>query len=120
MALTKISTGEMRHYLTFEAKSAAPVDEHGQRALTWSEVRSLWAKLEVKQASEVMEGDRKVQVSNFIFTLRYVDGLNSTMRILYRARYYSINAIYDKDGTGKWLTIEARLDDSNNNSGGVI
>lgn len=120
MALTKISTGELRHYITFQTKVLGSVDANGQRAITWTDARSLWAKLEVKAAGEARDGSRSPQLTMTLFTIRAVAGLSSDMRILYRGRFYAIGSIYDKDGTGKWLTVEATHDESKNLSSEVV
>lgn len=115
----QVSINEFRHYLTFEKKAIGGVDEYGQRGSAWSDHRSLWAKLEVKQGNEEVSADRKAQVTRFVFTIRSVPDLNASMRIRYREARYSIQAIYDKEGIGKHLTIEARLDNANRSEGVV-
>lgn len=114
MATKTVSTNEFRHYLTFQTKGVGNVDDYGQRTISWTEARSCWAKLEVKQAGEVVDGNRKAYHSQFIFTIRYVAGLNTSMRILHRGKYYAIAAIYDKEGLGKHLVVETLLDDTMN------
>lgn len=108
--------GQLRHYITLETKAVGSADDYGQRTLTWTELASVWAALEVKSASETVAGDRKVHVAKYIFVVRYNALFNSALRLLYRGAYYSINAVYDKDGLGKHLTIEASLDASNNSA----
>lgn len=114
------TSNEYRHYITFQSRTKGATDAHGQRALAWSDVRSVWSKLEVKTASETVGGDRKVQVSKFIFTIRNIDGVLPSMRILHRTRFYSIDSVYDKEGLGKHITIEATFDDSKNLSSEVV
>lgn len=119
MATTKVCIGELRHYLTFQRNVVSASNDIGARSIAWVDVRSVWAKMETKSATENADGDRKVQVSKYVFTIRFVDGLTSSMRILYRGVHYSVQAVYDKDGLGKWLTVEATKDDSNTGSGVV-
>lgn len=107
------TTNEFRHPIQLQARTVSVTDTYGQRNLLWAPVRSTWAKLEVKQAAEVVDGNRKVQISKFIFTVRMAQDVNPSMRISYRDVIYSIDAVYDKDGLGKYLTIEATLDASN-------
>lgn len=108
-----VTSNEFRHPITLQSRTVSATDSYGQRNLMWAPFRSTWAKLEVKQASEVQAGDRKVQISKFIFTIRVLPGVNPAMRISYGSNLYSIDAVYDKEGLGKHLTIEATLDASN-------
>lgn len=117
--MKKPRINEFRHFITFQSKALGGVDDYGQRVPTWTTSKTAWAKLEAKSSKETASSDRRVQSTEYVFTIRKVDGLNALMRISYGGNYYSIQGVYDEEGLGKHLVIKAMLDDGNDGTGVV-
>lgn len=118
--MKQLTTNQFRHYIQIQRRTNGSVDSYGQRTVSWSEHRSVWAKLEVKQAGESRSGDRLTQTTTYQFTIRFVPGVSAQCRLLYRGKFYAVDAVTDPDGRGIYLVIDASLDDSKRVSGEVV
>lgn len=57
---------------------------------------------------EDVEGDQSVATTRVTFTIRYRDGMDETMRILYSGEYYDLMPPFAEVGRKQYLTISAQ------------
>ena len=84
-----IDPGRLRERVTIQSAS-----EHrnamGETTQTWSTYAERWASVQGISAREfLLSGQQQTEISHRV-RLRYVDGLTSTMRVLWRGRVLEI------------------------------
>lgn len=64
----------------------------GQEVLTWSTFAECWASVEYPgtKTDEGVIADQEVSTTFVYFTVRYRDGIDQKMRIVYNNQYYDI------------------------------
>lgn len=69
----------------------------GQEVLTWSTFAECWAGLEFPgtKSDEGVIADQEVSATTVYFTIRYRDGMDAKMRIVYGGKYYDIQNILE-------------------------
>ena len=91
-----LSPGEMWTRVTIETPTPYQ-NEMGEPSLAWSTFATVWASVESLSARET---ERFAEVVGFMthrVKIRYLDGLNTAMRIVYRERMLEIGQIIERD-----------------------
>ena len=70
-------------------------DSFGQPVETWSDYQTCWAHVEYPSASERFESDALHSTKSANFTIRNIQELDETMRILYQDLYWKITGIIE-------------------------
>lgn len=98
--------GEMRHRITFQ-RIATLVNENGFEAEELQEVKTVWAVVSNLHGKEYFEA-MAVQAENTVkFTIRYLEGINQDMKILFKGKTYAITAIDNIKFRNKYMEIQA-------------
>ena len=107
------TTNELRHKISLYTLAQA-TDDYGQSAMTFTLFRAnVPAKMVVKSSREDSLGDKRVSSYKYEFTVRYNQPVDANMIIQYDGRFFSIQGVEDKEGTGKVKTIVAYEQDDN-------
>jgi SPP1 family predicted phage head-tail adaptor len=104
-----MNPGKLNKRIMLQAKEPDIRDEMGGKMpAAWSDVKSVWAKVQYKSAvkREIM-GDHVSSVPVF-FTIRETD-IDVAMRISYNDEIYDIVNIVELDGIPKYLEVETKL-----------
>jgi len=81
-------------------------NSYGEETITWSDYLTVWAMVEWKGGSEKEESDKLTAKSKVVFTVRNLGNLvDETYRILYKTKYYYIQAINEIDGREMFLEL---------------
>lgn len=100
-----VSVGSMRHFITVQSATSS-VDSGGGRAVVYATFRKLLAHVKQESGREKYEqgvlGDKSV----FTFTIRYVDGITTAMRIKFDNKFFQIRSIINEDERNKYLIIK--------------
>ncbi|MCB2081365.1 MAG: phage head closure protein [Hyphomicrobiales bacterium] len=84
------------------------VDTGGGYSVTWQEVATLWAHMEVLGRGREAWQDAQLQDRQlFRFTLRYRDGVTTKQRLVYDSRTFNIRAVVNPDERGEMLELVA-------------
>lgn len=77
---------------------------------TWAAVARCWAGVSYPLTGnrEAVEGDQSVATTRVQFTIRYRDGLDKKMRILYSGEYYDLLPPFAEIGRKQYLIIPAQ------------
>lgn len=77
------------------------------RAVTWTDVCSVWAEIIPVSAGEIIRHNREDMKISHRIRLRYQSGLSSDMRIVFGTRKFDINSIISVDGQNRKIEILA-------------
>lgn len=82
----------------------------GAAERTWTAVARCFAGVSYPLTGnrEDVEGDQPVATTRVTFTIRYRDGLNESMRILYSNKYYNLLPPFAEVGRKQYLQINAQ------------
>jgi len=98
--------GDLRHRITLQ-KKATSINENGFEVETWEDVRTVWAKVTNLHGGEYFTA-AAVQTANTVkFTIRYLEGVDTTMRILFKGKQYDITAIDNIKYQNRYMEIKA-------------
>lgn len=99
--------GDLRHRITFQ-KHTTTINENGFEVETWEDVKTVWAAASNLHGREYFAA-AAVQAENTVkFTIRYLTGLDTTMRILFRGKQYNITAIDNIKYQNRFIEIKAQ------------
>lgn len=106
---TTTNIGQFDRRICIEAPSTSR-GASGQELLTWSTFAECWASVEYPgtRTDEQVVADQEVSITSVIFRIRYRDGLNQKMRILYNSNYYDILNVLEV-GRKDYLRLPARI-----------
>ena len=81
-------------------------NSYGEETLVWGEYREVWAMVEWNGGDEKEESDKITAKTKNTFTIRNIDiTVDETYRILYKTKYYYIQAINEIDGREMFLEL---------------
>lgn len=98
--------GDLRHRITLQQLTTS-VNDNGFEVETWEDFKTVWAAVSNLHGREYYAA-AAVQAENTVkFTIRYLEGLNTTMRILFQGRQYNITAIDNIKYRNRYIEIKA-------------
>ena len=94
--------GQLRHRITIESKITEQDSEYGDQVIErWEVWARVMARVEPLSARDLVAAQgAKSQVTARILT-RYREGLNATMRVVYRGTVYSIHGVLPDPKSGR-------------------
>lgn len=98
--------GDLRHRITFQ-KLTTEVNENGFEIQTWQNYKTVWSAVsnlsgrEYYQAAAI-KGEKTVK-----FLIRYVEGIDESMIILFRNKQYNITFVDNMKYINKNIEIKA-------------
>lgn len=121
-----VRIGELRHKIVIQRRkrvysySSQPgqyfdgygqpvLDGYGQEVEEWVDFATTWAKVEEEKGREVLaNGGKTVNIVNYLFTIRWREGIHEGMRVLWRGKPVEIESVFDPDGRGVFLTLAGK------------
>lgn len=97
--------GDMRERVTLQSPLLA-ADGAGGADVSWEDEATIWAKVQGLGGDERASGERLAPRARLRLTIRYRDGLNAAMRVLWKTRPLDIRAIRDPDGRKHLLILD--------------
>jgi len=101
--------GQLNRKITIQQLSQSK-DSEGGLTESWSDFASdIWAKVQNIAGNElaiVKRGGGNVGVARTLFTVRYIPGVDSAMRVVYDSRNYAIKHVNNLDEANTWLVID--------------
>jgi SPP1 family predicted phage head-tail adaptor len=89
-----IRPGELKERVVIQASSESR-NALGETTLSWSEYTTRWASVEGVSAREfLLNGRQDINITHRV-RMRYVDGLNQNMRILWRGKTLEIVSLLE-------------------------
>ena len=102
-----VDIGDLRHRVTLQRKTTT-VSECGFETVTWEDVATLWAAVTNLHGREYYAAAAVQAEKTVKFTIRYLPGLDTTMRIFFRGKIYNISAIDNIKYQNRYLKIKAQ------------
>lgn len=97
---------ELKHRITLQVFTTV-VNENGFEVESWVDFKTLWASVTNLHGREYFAA-AVVKAENTVkFTIRYIDGIDTDMRILFKGKQYNINAIDNIKYENKYIEIKA-------------
>lgn len=103
----RIDPGEMRTELLLEQATPTP-DGAGGFTETWSEIATVFARLQPTVARERFGADQTLEEVTHRVTIRHRPDVASGMRFVMGDRVLSILTVHDSDETGRYLICRTR------------
>lgn len=106
-----MQSGKLPHRITIEHQTEGDQDQvTGYVPITWVEFTKVWGKLEALSTKDQLQAQAINSNMTGRCRIRHSSKsiqINSTMRVLFRGKYWKIDGdpIPDNEGGLKWLTI---------------
>ena len=98
--------GDLNKRITIQ-KPITTTNERGFEIETWEDFKTVWAAVSNLHGREYFAA-AAVQAENTVkFTIRYLEGLNTTMRILFQGKQYNITSIDNIKYQNRYIEIKA-------------
>lgn len=91
-----IDAGELTERITIE-QPAKGQNNVGETTLTWSTYATVWAKVQSLSGREAERYGEIVGFSGHKVIIRALDGVGTSMRVIYRGRTLEIGAVNEYD-----------------------
>lgn len=83
------------------------INENGFEAEDWIDFKTVWAGVSNLHGREYFDA-ATVQMENTVkFTIRYLHGIDTSMRILFKDKYYNITSIDNIKYRNRFMEIKA-------------
>lgn len=98
--------GELRHFITIERQTQSR-DSSGGMLKAWTMFATARAKIVNKSGLErdVTGHGGATGIERTEFTIRYLAGIDTTMRVIYNGKYYAINYVNDYNEEHRFLIL---------------
>ena len=97
---------ELKHRITLQLFTTV-VNENGFEVETWVDFKTLWAAVTNLHGREYFAA-AVVKAENTVkFTIRYTEGIDESMRILFKGKQYNISSIDNIKYANKFIEIKA-------------
>jgi len=100
-----VEIGQLRHRIEI-GRYTSGIDEWGNpTGPQWQPVVTLWAAVEALAGRMYFEAQQTALQSDHRVTIRYRAGIEPGMRLRHDGREWEIQAVQDRDGRRRWLTL---------------
>lgn len=101
-----IGAGRLRHQITIQRQTQTQNAQTGELTVTWADVATVRAAVEPISAREFIAAQEPNAKITARVTIRYRDGIDSSMRLIHRGRRYNIHGVLeDMDSGREYLTL---------------
>lgn len=99
--------GNLRHRITFQ-KLKTEINPNGFEIRNWEDYKTVWSEVSNLRGREYFAAAQVQAENTVVFTLRYLSGIDTKMRILFQGRYYNITSIDNIKYQKKYMEIKTR------------
>lgn len=103
--------GDLRHKITFQRLTSA-ANENGFEVEAWQDYKTVWAAVSNLSAREYYQAAAIQAEKTVKFAIRYIEGIDASMRILFKDKQYNITSIDNMKYENKHIEIKALEVDS--------
>ena len=103
-----INIGRLDRKIVIESETFSN-NSIGEYVAAWSVFHTAFASVAKVSGSERVEADQITATNKVRFKIRFFDGINESMRVLYNGAYYDIIEIQELDREGLFLTATKKL-----------
>lgn len=107
-----MNIGDLRHRITVQ-KFTTTISENGFEVETWQDYKTVWASTSNLSGREYYQAAAVQAEKTVKFLMRYTEGIDASMRILFKGKHYDITSIDNMKYDNKFIEIKAlEVDDS--------
>ena len=104
--LPTIEAGRLRHRVTIQRQTQTQNPQTGEMTVDWSDVATVWAAVEPISAREFIAAQEPNAKITARVTIRYLAGIDASMRLLKNSRVYNIHGVMEDIDSGReYLTL---------------
>ncbi|WP_073250409.1 phage head closure protein [Caloramator proteoclasticus] len=96
----------MKHRITIQ-KPVVIIDESGFEKETWEDFKTVWAFISNLHGREYFEAATVNAEKTIKFTIRFIDGIDNSMRISFKGKQYEITFVDNIKYENRFLEIKA-------------
>src|SRR5262245_17650679 len=97
-----IDSSEFRYRITFQNPPTGK-DTFGQLSGSWTDVKTVWAKIEGNSGEEGQASNRSQNVStSYTVTIRYATCFNTSQQIVWGDKVLAISGMVEKENRTYW------------------
>ncbi len=101
-----IDIGKLNKRITFQRRAEGE-DALGQTVQGWEDVQTVWADFYPVRGGEYQEeGQKKREEVVYKAKLRYLPGIDASMRVVFRGRHFLIDKVINVDEANYKLELE--------------
>lgn len=100
-----IRSGEMRHQITIQVRSASQDADTGEQVNTWSTFATRRAAVERTTGSEIEASAQRNGRVQTVFRIRFLSGVTPAMRISFNSKVFNILSVVDQRGLCEELIL---------------
>lgn len=106
----KLSAGSLNRRILIQ-KRAEGTDEAGGPLLTWDDVATVWANVagDTGLATIRASGDLPAPIKRYSFRIRFREGLDEGMRVVYGGQNFDIKAVRMDYAGREWTDLVAEI-----------
>lgn len=97
---------QLKHRITFQKLETIATD-NGFEIESWIGFKTVWAKVANLYGKEYFEAATVQQENTVKFVIRYTDGIDTDMSILFNGKQYNITSIDNIRYANKFIEIKA-------------
>ncbi|MGA9851845.1 MAG: phage head closure protein [Gammaproteobacteria bacterium] len=97
-------SGEMKRWITVQ-QTASSQNARGEEIPTWTTFACVWAKIVPLSGREFLAAQQVEATLTHTITIRYLAGLDPTMRIVYNGRYFDINQVININEEDRQMSL---------------
>lgn len=101
-----MSIGELRYRITLQ-KLSSTTNDNGFEVENWIDIKIVWASVCNLYGKEYFEAAAAQAEKTVKFTIRFIDGIDETMRIMFKGKIYNITFIDNIKYRNKFIEIKA-------------
>lgn len=101
-----VATGKLRHKVQLQARIETQDPNTGEMLVSWQTVAEPWAEIVPMSAREFIAAQAEQSEVRGRIVIRYREGVNATMRVVYRNEYFVIHGVMrDAESGREHLTL---------------
>lgn len=101
-----MTIGELKHRVIFQ-RFITTINDNGFEAETWEDYKTVWASVSNLSGREFYQAAAIKAEKTVRFLIRYIDGVDNSMKILFEGKQYNIISIYNIKYENKYIEIKA-------------
>ena len=97
-----MNIGRLDRKIVIESYTSAK-NEQGESVSSWTTYHTAFAGVMKDGGTDREEASKTTATQKVKFKIRFFDGINETMRVLYNSNYYDITQIQELGREGLWI-----------------
>jgi SPP1 family predicted phage head-tail adaptor len=101
-----VHAGKLRHRVVIQSRTQTQDENTGAVTIGWTDFATVWASIEPLSAREFIQSSAVQSDITARVVIRYLSGVDATMRILHRDAIYNIRGVLSDKVSGlEYLTL---------------